>query len=98
MGESASTLYVATDDGASLATALCALLAEESYARQGGRTQVGWWRRGAPGWTVMETFPPELLLERPLGARAPRIASLARRLGRDLLYLAIHDGADVLLV
>ncbi|AKF04499.1 hypothetical protein [Sandaracinus amylolyticus] len=98
MGESASTFYVATEDGSALASALCALLGDERYASQGGRTQVGWWRRGAPGWTVMETSPPELLLERALGAREPRIASLARRLGRDVVYLAIHDGTQVLLV
>ncbi|UJR82907.1 hypothetical protein [Sandaracinus amylolyticus] len=97
-GESASTFYVATEDGASLAETLCALLAEERHASQAGRGQIGWWRRGAPGWTVMETFPPELLLERAIGAREPRIASLARRLGHDVVYLAIHEGADVLLV
>lgn len=98
MGENASTLYVATEDGAALAAALCSMLSEEGYASARGGTRVGWWRKGASGWTVMETSPPELLLERALGASEPRIATLARRCGRDVLYLAIHDGAEVLLV
>jgi len=98
MGESAHTIYLRTEDGESVASALAALLAEESYAIEGGRTQVGWWRSGAPGWTVLETFPPELLLDRTPGSREPRLATLARRLACDVVYLAIHDGAEVLLV
>ncbi len=98
MGESANTFYLRTEDGESIGTALRELLAEERYGIDGIRTQIGWWRRGAPGWTVLETFPPELLLERPAGSREPRIVGLARRLGCDAVYLAIHDGAEVLLV
>ena len=98
MGESASTLYVATEDGPALAAALCALLSDEGYASQGGRTALGWWRRGVPGWTVLETTPAELLLDRPGASPDPRIAHLSKRLGADIFYLAIYDGADVLLV
>lgn len=98
MGESAHTIYLGTDDGASVARALVALLAEQGHTIERGRTEVGWWRAGAPGWTVLETSPPELLLDRPLGSRVPRLAELARRLGCDAVYLGIHDGRDVLLV
>ncbi len=98
MGEWAHTVYAATDDDASIGPALAALLGAEPYAIEGTRTQIGWCRRGAPGWTIVETFPKELLLDRPLGSREPRIATLARTLGVDLLYLAIHDGAEVLFV
>ncbi|MDQ3036482.1 MAG: hypothetical protein M3Y87_29055, partial [Myxococcota bacterium] len=98
MRESAYTLYVATEDGESVGAGLSALLAEETYAPEGGRSQVGWWRGGAPGWTVLETFPPELMLDRPTGSREPRLAALARRLECDVVYLAIHEGKEVLLV
>ena len=97
MGESASTIYLRTDDGPSVAASLVALLTEDGHTTQ-GRAGIGWWRAGAPGWTVLETIPPELLLDRTAGSREPRLATLARRLGCDLVYLAIHDGAEVLLV
>jgi hypothetical protein len=93
----AHTIYLATDDGASVAAALVAMLVEQCHAVEGRPTRIGWWRPGAPGWTVLETFPPELLLDRPIGSREPRLVALARRLGCEAVYLGLH-GSDVLLV
>jgi hypothetical protein len=96
MGHTATTYYLATDDGESVARTLTAILLAETKPLT--LRQVAWWRKGAPGWTMLETLPPWLLLDRPSDAHAPRIASLAKHLGCVIFCLAIHDGAEMLLV
>jgi hypothetical protein len=48
---------------------------------------------GAPGWTVLQTAPLELLCD-PVG----RLGALARRLGRAAFQLNVYDGDSVLLL
>lgn len=53
---------------------------------------------GAPGWTVIQTAPLELLAERAAGAPRMRLADLCTRLSASAFQLNVYDTTGVVLV
>jgi hypothetical protein len=53
---------------------------------------------GAPGWTVIQTAPLELLAERAAGASRMRLAELCAALSAAAFQLNIYDSTETVLV
>ena len=53
---------------------------------------------GAPGWTVIQTAPLELLAERAAGASCMRLAELCASLSAGAFQLNVYDSTETVLV
>lgn len=53
---------------------------------------------GAPGWTVIQTAPLELLAERATGASRMRLADLCARLSASAFQCNVYDSTGTILV
>lgn len=52
---------------------------------------------GAPGWTIVKTFPQELLCHRARGADRPRLSELATRINSDAFYVGVYEYSGILM-